>query len=250
MINPDRYLKNTGQEGKFSKGVPVKLSLFQQPGYRGMAPTENELPDRRAQAVQGAFDALKSHGLGELSFDLVASKSGMSRQLVRHYFPDHEALMIAVCDHLARLYSEPLIAAASALDGPERTTVFLDFYFDLLSDNPKPRDDQVYDAMMALAARSNSIRTALADQYGLLGQVLGHEFVVQYPELSQQSASELSFLFVSMMYGHWKMVASLGYSEEHNMVTRRAIDRLIKSYIESPSALSQPIKIWSKQPKL
>ncbi|WP_172670671.1 TetR/AcrR family transcriptional regulator [Labrenzia sp. DG1229] len=102
MINPDRYLKNSGQEGNFSKGFPVKFSLFQQPGYRDMAPTENDLPDRRAQAIQGAFDALKSHGLGELSFDLVASKSGMSRQLVRHYFPDHEALMIAVCDHLAR----------------------------------------------------------------------------------------------------------------------------------------------------
>lgn len=215
-----------------------------------MPPSEEEAPDRRAQAIQGAFDALMTHGLGELSFDLVASKSGMSRQLVRHYFPDHEALMLAVCEYLARLYSEPLIAAASALDGPERITVFLDFYFDLLSDKPKPRDDQVYDAMMALAARSDPIRTALADQYGLLGQVLSHEFVVQYPELSQQSASELSFLFVSIMYGHWKMVASLGYSEEHNMVTRRAIDRLIKSYIESPAATSQPVRIWSKQSNL
>ena len=209
-----------------------------------MTSPEDRVSNRREQAVRGAFEALKIHGLGNLSYDHVAEHSGMSRQLIRHYFPDQESLMLAVCEFLAQLYREPLIATASALDGPERITAFLDFYFDLLSGTPKPRDDQVYDAMLAAAIRSAPVRDALAEQYGLLGQVLSHEFVVQYPELSQQSALELSFLFVSLMYGHWKMVASLGYSEDHNQITRRAVDRLIASYVESPSV--EDVRIWSR----
>lgn len=200
--------------------------------------------NRKAQAIRGAFEALKSYGLGNLSFDHVAEKAGMSRQLIRHYFPDQDSLMLAVCDYLAELYREPLIATASALDGPKRISTFLDFYFNLLSDTPKPRDDQVYDALMAVAAQSEPVQTALADQYCLLGQVLSHEFVVQYPQLSRQASNELSFLFVSLMYGHWKMVASLGFSEAHNRITRQAIDRLVASYIESPEFHQNPPKIW------
>ncbi|MEM9584449.1 MAG: TetR/AcrR family transcriptional regulator [Pseudomonadota bacterium] len=99
---------------------------------------------KKDQVVRGAFDALLTHGLGNLSYDHVAEKSGMSRQLVRHYFPDQDALMVDVCNYLASLYQEPLIAAASSLEGPQRISMFLDFYFDLLSDMPKPRDDQAY----------------------------------------------------------------------------------------------------------
>lgn len=211
-----------------------------------MAQGSEQGQSRKDQAVQGAIEALASYGLGSLSFDHVAEKSGMSRQLIRHYFPDQEVLMVAVCDRLAQLYRDPLIAIASSLDGPGRISAFLDFYFDLLADRPKPRDDRVYDAMMALSASSVPIRTALANQYGLLGQVLSHEFAVQYPALKQRSARELSFLFVSMMYGHWKMVASLGYSEAHNRVTRQAMDRLIASYVETPALDLEGEDVWHR----
>ncbi len=207
---------------------------------------EQQTADRKAQAVKGAFLALKKHGLGDISFDLIADETGMSRQLLRYHFPDHDALMVSVCDYLAQLYRDSMIAAASALEGPKRIETFLDFYFDLLEGTPKPRDDQAYDAMMALAARSTPIRNALAEQYGLLGQVLSHEFTVQHPELNHQSASELSYLFVSIMYGHWKMVASLGYSEDHNAIARRAVDRLIASYVRKPADAQQTVRVWAK----
>lgn len=218
-------------------------------GGNFLASDETDFGSKKEQVVRGAFNALMTHGLGNLSYNHVAHESGISRQLIRHYFPDQDSLMLAVCDHLAGLYQQPLIATASALEGPQRLSVFLDFYFDLLSDTPKPRDDQVYDAMMAMAAKSDVIKSALANQYGLLGQVLSHEFVVQYPELNLQSAQELSFLFVSLMYGHWKMVASLGFSEDHNLVTRQAMDRLIASYVESPAELTEAAKIWEKAGK-
>lgn len=204
---------------------------------------------RREQIVKGAFNALRKHGLPDLSNDMVAAEAGVSRQLVRYHFPSHEGLMLEVCDYLAQLYRDALVSTAGTLDGPARVDMFLDFYFDLLDGTPKPRDDQAYDAMMALASRSEPVRETLAGQYRLVGQVLSHEFEVQYPELDRQSAEELSYLFVCLMYGHWKMVASLGFAEEHRTVSRQAMERLIRSYRKNDVQLGKKAPVWKKSPE-
>lgn len=207
--------------------------------------TRAQPQDRKAQIVQGAFDALMKHGLPDLSYDQVAEEAGLSRQLVRYHFPDHEALMVAVCDYLAQLYREALIASAGQLEGPQRVEMFLDFYFDLLENARKPKDDQVYDALMSLATRSTVVRSTLAGQYGLLGQILSHEFELQFEKLNRQSAQELSYLFVALMYGHWKMVASLGFGSDHKWVTRNAMERLIRSYQNEELPTRESVRIWS-----
>lgn len=138
--------------------------------------------------------------------------------------------MLRLCDHLAEVYREVLIGSLSKRADTERVDVFLDFYFDLIEGTPKPRDDQIYDALMSLSAKSDRVRTALRDQYTLLGQVLTHELRQQYPEIPLPACEEIAYLVVVVMYGHWKMVASLGFSESHGRVSRRAIDRIIASY--------------------
>ncbi len=201
--------------------------------------------DTRARIVAGAFAALQKEGLAPLSYDRIADASGTSRQLVRYHFDDPENLMIALCDHLAQAYREALIQNAAQLTGPARLEMFLDFYFDLVDGVGKPKDDAVYDAMMSIAAGSVRVRDNLRGQYTLLGQVLGHEFQLAHPELGKRSSEELSYLFVSLMYGHWKMVASLGVSPKHNDLTRRAMDRLIRSYLKEGSPLTDFESIWA-----
>lgn len=209
----------------------------------------NDRGARKQQIVEGAFRALMSNGLPPLSLDVIAAESGLTRQLIRYHFPTHESLMESVCDYLAARYSDVLTATAGQLDGPQRVEMFLDFYFDLLDGAPKPRDDQVYDAMLSLATGSPAIRENLQRQYGLLGQVLAHEFAIQYPALKGQAAAELSWLFVALMYGHWKMVASLGFSDDHRRVTRRAMDRLIRSYLSQDLPLVDEMPVWRLAPQ-
>jgi hypothetical protein len=36
---------------------------------------------------------------------------------------------------------------------------------------------------------------------------------------------------VSLMYGHWKMLATLGFSENWNRVSRETMDRLVGFYL-------------------
>lgn len=178
----------------------------------------------------GAFAVLLEEGLPHLSYDRVAQAAGVTRQLVRYYFPEPDDLMLALCDRLADTYREALIEGLAQRENAQRLDLFFDFYFDLLEGARKPRDDQVYDALFSLSARAPRIRDNLRGQYTLLGQVLSHELRAQYPEISLPACGEISYLFVILMYGHWKMVATLGLSEEHRHVTRRAVDRLIDSY--------------------
>jgi hypothetical protein len=41
----------------------------------------------------------------------------------------------------------------------------------------------------------------------------------------------VGYLFVSLMYGHWKMLATLGFSDNWNRVSRETMDRLVGFYL-------------------
>lgn len=188
---------------------------------------------RKPQIVQAAFRAIAKDGLPLPSYDAIAKEAGISRQLIRHFFPDPADLIGMLCDTLAGAYRDLMTQGIKRADGPERLPLFLDFYFGFLSDQglAKPKDDAVYDAMFALAAGSEEIRTNLREQYSLLRHVIAHEVQISHPDLPQPACREIGYLFVCIMYGHWKMVASLGFSEAHNRVSREAMDRIIESYL-------------------
>lgn len=75
--------------------------------------------------------------------------------------------------------------------------------------------------------------------------MIAHEIGAAYPAMPARSADELSYAFVSLMYGHWKMVASLGFSEHHNRVARGAMDRLIRSYAAEADPPEGMGRIWA-----
>lgn len=188
---------------------------------------------RKPEIVEAAYKAIRTHGLAIPPYDLIAREAGMSRQLIRHYFADPEQLMIAVCDRLASSYRNALAQGVIKFDTTQRLPTFLDFYFNFLAGQglAKPDDDQVYDAMFSLATASPGIRKNLHDQYSELMWVIGHEIQISNPTLPQRACREIAFLFASLMYGHWKMVATLGFSTDMNRVTREALDRIIASYL-------------------
>ncbi len=188
---------------------------------------------RKPEIVQAAIKAIGRDGLPMPSYDAIAKEADMSRQLIRHYFPDPEGLMVAVCDALAAGYRDCLMKGIIDAGAMERLPMFLDFYFNFLEGNSKPKDDAVYDAMFSLAVGSEAVRANLSGQYNLLQYTIAHEIQISNPTLSQKACREIAFLFVALMYGHWKMVATLGFSEDYNRVTREAVDRLIASYVQN-----------------
>lgn len=188
---------------------------------------------RRPEIVEALYKAIERRGISLPSYDQIAREGGMSRQLIRHYFKSGDEMALALCNALADAYRDCLMRGIIAADDSRRLGVFLDFYFDMLAEKglPKPADDTVYDAMFALAGTNNEVRENLRGQYELLQMTLAHEIQISYPQLHQAACRELGYLVVITMYGHWKMVATLGFSRDYNRVARRSLDRLIESYV-------------------
>ncbi|WP_439816786.1 hypothetical protein [Zavarzinia sp. CC-PAN008] len=193
---------------------------------------ENATTERKAELVQALLHAIDRHGLTLPAHDLIAQEAHGAREALLRSLAQSDELLIAACEHLADIYRDTLLMGIVEAQAPERLSLFLDFYFDFLSAKglPKPADDRLYDALLALAATSPALRASLRGQYELLQHVIAHEVQISHPMLGQAACREIGFLFVGMMIGHWKLVASLGFSESWNQVTRRAIDRLIESY--------------------
>lgn len=202
--------------------------------------------NKSKQITEAAFRVLLKGGMSNLSFDTIAEEANLTRQLIRYYYKDQEKLMLSLCDHLAAAYRDSMLQIVAQDQAGDRLKLFFDFYFDLLEDAPKPRDDQVYDYLFAYAAESPPVNENLRMQYGLLGQFVSTEIQLKHNTLSTAQALELSYLFVSLMYGHWKMVATLGYSESHRHITRNAVDRLIQSYLTDAPLPETDFKVWSE----
>ena len=201
--------------------------------------------DRSHNILVATCEVIAQEGLPFISYDVIAKRAKVSRQLIRYYFPTKEDFMLAICDVLALAYRETMVDVARLSMPENRLDYLLDFFFGFLDGKVKPKDDKVYDAMIALAIASPAVRENLKAQYCLLGNVMAHEISVEHPQMRIADADQLSYLFVTLMHGHWKMVASLGLSEGHHRVTRNAIDRLIASYLEKPTQSDEQPDIWT-----
>lgn len=202
--------------------------------------------DKRTQILLAVAELIRDHGIQAISFERIAKQAGLSRQLLRYYFTDQDKIIVDLCDFLANRYRERLIAGIVDLGQSKRLDFFLDFFFDLAEGHPMPDDLEVYDSLVAYAVGSGAMKERLCGQYLTLGQVVGHELAIAYPELEGRLCEELSFLFVSMMHAHWSFVATLGYSRDHSRLTRRAIDRLIESYITDRTPVTGLAQPWAR----
>lgn len=172
------------------------------------------------------------------SNDDIAKEAAMSRQLIRHYFPQQREMALELCELLATEYRELLAAGVTASPEANRLEGLIDFYFGIPCSGwpAKPRDAQVYDALFSLATDDAELRQLLSSHNSLLASVFAQEIQMTYPDLPEAAGQDLAFSIVSMMYGHWRMVSSLGFDEKQNVIMRDCVDRLIKSYVASPPA--------------
>ena len=203
--------------------------------------------DRKTLILKATTKILNEKGLQGLSFESVANEAGLSRQLIRYYFSDLDMLVSELCDYLGNVYREMIVAGIVEVAQVERLRFFLDFLFDLAEEYRMPANLEAYDAMVAYAVGSDQVKERLCAQYKTLGQVIAQELAIAHAELDGPSCEELSFLFVSMMHAHWSFVASLGFSRQHSHVTRRAIDRLIASYINDTPPGPRIESPWSQK---
>lgn len=190
---------------------------------------------RRPEIIEALQKSILSDGISVPSYDQIAKHGEMSRQLIRHYFPNEEEMMLALCEALEHVYRDCLVKTAIAVGDGNRLPVFIDFLFDILRSRglPKPADDKIYDAIFSYANTHKLVKDKLHAGYELVQMTLAHEIQVTHPTLPQRGCNELGYLIIATMYGHWKMVTTVGFSENYSNIARDAMDRLIASYAEN-----------------
>jgi AcrR family transcriptional regulator len=199
-----------------------------------------ETRDKKTQILDAATRLFRKRGLQAFSFDAVAGEAGLSRQLVRYYYSTLDDVMVDLCHHHMLVYQETLTTGIVKIGQVGRLEFFLDFFFGTTDDHPMPDNLELYDIFFAYAVGSEALRDRLRELYKTLRHVIVHELAVAHPQLDAKAHQDLSFLFVSMMHAHWSFVATLGYSSDHNRVTRQAFDTLIASYSgRNPPVLQQ-----------
>ncbi len=202
---------------------------------------------KKIQILDATATLISRDGLQSFSFENIAKESGLSRQLIRYYYTDQDALILDLCDHLGGSYQSVLVTGVVEVGQVERLGFFLDFFFGLAEKYPMPQHLEAYDSLLAFAVGSPNLRARLCDQYKMLGQVIVHELAIAHPKLSDHACAELSYLFVSMMHAHWSFVASLKHTPDHGRVMRKAIDRLIVSYAQESTSDPQVKRPWARE---
>lgn len=200
---------------------------------------------RRDEITRALYHAIRQHGVRLPSFDAVAKEGDTSRQLVRHYYKNSEEMAADLCDVLAVTYRDSLTKCLSTVSDHERLKTILDFYFNAFASQglPKPVDDQVYDALFSCATASIPIRKSLKSQYSTFQTTLAQEIRATYPDISEDKNRDLAFAIMSYIYGHWKMIASLGFSTSYHQSSRELLDTFISSAVnEATSAKGSDIK--------
>lgn len=205
-------------------------------------------PNKKLQILDATTALLTTSGLQALSFEMLAKQTGLSRQLIRYYYPSLDGLIADLCDHLGKVYQDVLISGVGKIGQVERLGFFLDFFFGVSADYPMPDNLEAYDSLFAFCVGAPEVKDRLRAKYRTLGQVIQHELAIAHPKLDGPACDELAFLFVSLMHAHWSYIATLGFSQEYNRVARKAIDRLIASYCKDGPTKPAVQASWMRDP--
>lgn len=186
---------------------------------------------RRKEILEAALSALDKHGLSKVSYDLIAEEADMSRQLIRHYYPKVVPLMVDIVERITEDYRKLIINDINEMPSQQRLAIMMDFFFGQLQDRDAP-PSMSFDSMFALANSNEQIKQAMFVAHQTLSETFQNELKICYPSLPLKVYQELGHQYVSLITGHWRMVSSLGMSDKYTAVSRKAMDRLIHSYLQ------------------
>lgn len=104
---------------------------------------------RRAELVDAAISAIRTHGAG-VGMDDVAAMAGTSKTVVYRHFVDRTQLYVAVCTRVAAVLMGQVRAAMSAADGPRaKTAAGIDAYLRLIENDREVYRFVVHRALVA-----------------------------------------------------------------------------------------------------
>lgn len=185
---------------------------------------------RRHEILEASFRAIEKYGLSTVSYDLIAEEAGCSRQLLRHYFPDADNLMVGIVENIFEQFYGLVMGNISEQQITHRLPAYMDFFLEFASDEDGP-PSTAFDSLFALTAGSSAVREAMRNAHQILVDIFATELLMDHPELDMKKRAELGYLFVCLSTGYWRMISSLNFPTEHADAARMAMQTIIEGYV-------------------
>lgn len=124
----------------------------------------SKAPERRDQILDAMEICVREHGIGQASMRRIADQSGLSLQMVSHYFGNKEQLVLAFVMRVGEKLALEVDTAISGATPQEKLTSLIQF---LCSDRYKriPGNDVIGREIWGLAERDTDIRTIVWGWY-------------------------------------------------------------------------------------
>ena len=92
-------------------------------------------PDVRAHILAAALRAFATHGYEGATVRRIGAEAKVAPGLLYHYFPNKEALLVALFEQSASMVAEPFVRAAMETDPARKLSLLLRLSAQIVSDN-------------------------------------------------------------------------------------------------------------------
>lgn len=157
----------------------------------------SKAPERRDQILDAMETCVREHGIGQASMRRIADQSGLSLQMVSHYFGNREQLILAFVYRVGKTlesHVERAIEGATARDRLDSVVGFL------CSDRYKriPGNDVIGREIWGLAERDPNIREIVWGWYEQSLASLCDVIAAAYPAASAARCRETAYAILCL----------------------------------------------------
>lgn len=160
------------------------------------------LEEERTRQCLDAFElAIVELGYAGASLDAVASRAGLHRTIIRHYFGGRDGLVTALLERLRERYADRYHAKDSSSPPATRLKVALDAMFKSYAAGA-PTMDRVFDALYAAGTRDEAVVAFMRRFYRDSSHRLAALIRLVYPLASESDVIATTEGVLGLAVGH------------------------------------------------
>ncbi len=189
--------------------------------------------ERKAMIIDALADVIREVGFEAATLERVATKAGVQRTLIRHYFGNRDALIAAALVHITDKYLADFGAMVESLPSDKSVSGLVDYLFGGHF-NQRLEDETVIDALIAASGQSDAARCAVLQMYQTFEATVSMLLTRALPQARQPDTKDVAYALMCLAEQH-AMMRGLGLGASREAGVKRAALALVESLMVQPS---------------
>jgi AcrR family transcriptional regulator len=189
--------------------------------------------ERKTMIIDALADVIREVGFEAATLERVATKAGVQRTIIRHYFGNRDALIAAALVHITDKYLADFGTMVASLPSDKSVPGLVDYLFGGHF-NQRLEDEIVIDALIAASGQSDAARCAVLQMYQTFEATVSMLLARALPQANQQDTKDVAYALMCLAEHH-AMMRGLGLGVVREAGVKRAALALIESLMVQPS---------------